>query len=77
MMITAIIFALSILLFVCYTMVMNRVLRNRFETSNNDANQPLNEELILDMAEHKLNVQKLGLMTVAIGVCFALSFFIR
>ena len=61
----------------CYTVGMNRVLRNRFEASNSDAGQPLDEELILDMAEHKLNVQKLGLMTAAIGVCFALSFFIR
>lgn len=77
MIITAIIFALSILLFVCYTLVTNRSLRLRFDADNHDASQPLDEELILDISEHKVNVQKLGLMTVAIGVCFALSFFIR
>ncbi len=75
MMITAIIFTLSILLFVGYTVGMNRVMKNRLASSTYDAGQPLDEELIMDMAEYKLNVKKLAVMSAAIGACFALSFF--
>jgi hypothetical protein len=77
MMMTAIIFALSIVLLACYTVIMSRSLRLRFEASTTTEDNDIDEELVLDIAEYKLNTQKLGLLTIAIGVCFALSFFIR
>lgn len=77
MMMTAIIFALSIVLLACYTVITSRSLRLRFEASTTTEDNDIDEELVLDIAEHKLNIQKLGLMTIAIGVCFALSFFIH
>jgi hypothetical protein len=76
MMITAVIFTLSIALFLAYTFGMKRVMQARL-LQNESIDGSLDEELIMDMAEYKQNVQKLGLMSIGIAVCFALSFFIR
>lgn len=76
MMITAVIFTLSVVLFFAYTFGMKRVMQARM-LQNESIDGSLDEELIMDMAEYKLNVQKLGLMSIGIAVCFALSFVIR
>jgi hypothetical protein len=76
MMITAVIFTLSIALFLAYTFGMKRVMQARL-LQNESIDGSLDEELIMDMAEYKQNVQKLGLMSIGIAVCFALSFVIR
>ena len=76
MMITAVIFTLSVVLFFAYTFGMKRVMQARM-LQNESIDGSLDEELIMDMAEYKLNVQKLGLMYIGIAVCFALSFVIR
>ncbi len=76
MMITAVIFTLSVILFLAYTFGMKRVMQARL-LQNESIDGSLDEELIMDMAEYKQNVQKLGLMSIGIAVCFALSFVIR
>lgn len=76
MMITAVIFTLSVVLFFAYTFGMKRVMQARM-LQNESIDGSLDEELIMDMAEYKLNVQKLGFMSIGIAVCFALSFVIR
>lgn len=76
MFVTAIIFALSAALFLGYTFGMKRIMHTRL-MNNESIDGALDEELIMDMAEYKMNVQKLGIMSVLIGVCFALSFIIR
>lgn len=76
MMITAVIFTLSVILFLAYTFGMKRVMQARL-LQNESIDGSLDEDLIMDMAEYKQNVQKLGLMSIGIAVCFALSFVIR
>ena len=75
MMITAVIFILSIILFLGYTFCTKRTMNQRL-LQNESIDGSLDEELIMEMAELKLNIQKLGFMSAAIGACLAISFFI-
>ena len=76
MMITAVIFTLSIALFLGYIFTTKRTIQHRL-MQNESVDGSLDEELIMDMAERKMNIQKLGFMSAAIGACLVISFFIR
>lgn len=75
MMITTTIFALSMLLFVGYTMGMGCIL-NRCRVSSTNAGQPLDEAFELQVQEYHTNVKKLKTMTAAIGALTVISFFV-
>lgn len=75
MMITTTIFALSMLLFVGYTMGMGYIL-NRCRASSTNAGQPLDEAFELQVQEYHTNVKKLKTMTAAIGALTVISFFV-
>ena len=76
MMITAVIFTLSIALLLGYIFTTKRTIQHRL-MQNESVDGSLDEELIMDMAERKVNIQKLGFMSAAIGACLVISFFIR